>query len=158
MQVNRKDLASGAFFTGVGLLYGITALTSLPFGNALDMGPGYFPALLSLVLVIFGILIAARSLVVPQKSPFGRVPWRALVLLSLSTIVFAAFFDDLGMLPGTFVSTFIAVMAGPRIGLVKAAAISLGIAICCTAVFGLGIKIPVPVIGPAFGSLSFRAI
>lgn len=148
MHANFKDLGAGAFFVLVGLLYGLIAWFGLPIGVALDMGPGYFPIVLSCVLVLLGTWIGGRGFIdTVGREPFGVVPWRGVVLLSLATISFAAFVEKLGLLPGVFVSTFIATMANRKASPLRAALTSLGIAAFCTAVFAYGIRLPIPVVG-----------
>jgi putative tricarboxylic transport membrane protein len=73
------------------------------------------------------------------------------ILLSLATIIFAAFVEKLGLLPGVFATTFVATLANRKVNLVRAALTSLCIAIFCTAVFAYGIRLPIPVIGEWLG-------
>jgi putative tricarboxylic transport membrane protein len=155
VKINAKDLASGLFFILFGLAYGGMAWTGLPIGTALNMGPGYLPIVLGLILVCLGGIVAIRSFVVPQETPFGKVPWRGVVILSLSTIVFAAFIDDLGMLPGVFLSTVISALASPKSRFLNSVVIGVCIAVFCTLIFDFGVRVPIPVIGPAFGHLGF---
>src|SRR5262245_20533812 len=103
MTINRKDVAYGMFFVAAGLFYGTTAIGGLPMGEALNMGPGYFAIVLSGILIMLGLATAIRGLVVGPGTPFGIVPWRAIVFLTLSILVFAATFRQLGMLLGVFV-------------------------------------------------------
>ena len=152
MQVNRKDVASGVFFIAVGVLYGGIAWHSLPMGSALEMGPGYFPIVLSGILVVLGVVIAGCALFAEKgsKTPFGLVPWRGLIMLSLATIVFGAFIEELGLLPGVFVTMLLATLSS-KSSLVRSLVISLSIALFCTVIFGYGIRLTLPIIGPFFG-------
>jgi hypothetical protein len=151
MQANTKDIASGALFVLVGLAYFWMAWRGLPIGTALEMGPGYFPVVLSAILMMFGAAIMFRGFRTSRESDFGRVPWRAVAMLSASTLVFAAFFDDLGLLPGVFFLSLFAALASPQNTPIKAVAVSAAIAVFCTAVFGYGIGLPIPIVGPLFG-------
>src|SRR5262245_22563424 len=108
MSGDGKSLASGGFFIAVGLLYGSIAFQSLPIGEVLNMGPGFFPIVLSGLLVLFGAIIVVRSFFEAQETPFGIVPWRAILMLSLAIVIFASFIRQLGMLPGVFATAFIA--------------------------------------------------
>ena len=58
MQRNLKDLAAGALFVAIGGFFTLNAWFNLTIGNALAMGPGYFPILLGLVLIGLGAAIA----------------------------------------------------------------------------------------------------
>jgi hypothetical protein len=150
MDVNRKDLATGAIFIAFAMAYGYMSLTTMPVGSAVQMGPGFFPAMLAGCLGVIGLGVIIRAFFVASEHPFGIMPWRAVILLSLATIVFAAFVDDLGMLPGTFVTAFIACLASPKIKLWQAAVISLCIAAFCSLVFTVGLGVPLPILGDLF--------
>jgi hypothetical protein len=151
MSANRKDIAAGGVFAAFGLVYGADALMNLPIGEALNMGPGYFPVMLSALLIVIGAVVAFNSLKTAEIAPFGSVPWRGVIMLSLSTIVFAAFLRNLGMFPAIAISSFIAALSSQKMRLVTALLISLGLAVFCTAVFGYGLKLPLPIFGTWFG-------
>ncbi len=151
MTINKNDVGAGAFFIAVGLLYGGIAWTSLPLGQALDMGPGYFPLVLSSLLTILGAATLIRGLWVGGEARFGIVSWRAVVMLSLATIIFATFLRELGLFPCVFASAMTASLASPQITLRSAATVSLMIAAFCVGVFTYGINVPIPVFGSWFG-------
>lgn len=149
-KLNAKDLASGLFFIAVGLVYGGIALRSMKMGTAFNMGPGYFPVILSGALILLGAIIVVKGFSSTPTSPFGAVPWRAVVMLSLSTVIFAAFIKNLGILPGIFATAFVATQATSGVSIRRSLITSLGIAVFCTVVFGYIIQLPLPVIGPIF--------
>lgn len=148
---NTKDGASGLFFIAAGALYGGMAWFSLPIGSALRMGPGYFPIVLAALLILLGGVIVVRAFFGEAGTPFGVVPWRSLTLILLATVIFAAFIEDLGMIPGVFVTTLIATLASPQVTLRRALLASVGITAFCTIVFSYAVRLPIPVIGPVFG-------
>lgn len=150
MNVNRKDIAAGGFFVAVGALYGGMALRSLPMGSPLSMGPGYFPLVLCGLLIVLGSATAIRGLFIGGGTPFGRVPWRAVVMLSLATIFFAAFLRQLGLFPSIFFSTLIAALASSQVKLLTAILTALLVAVFCIVVFSYGIKLPIPIFGSWF--------
>lgn len=149
MKINRKDVAVGIFFIAVGTFYGIVAWKGLPIGRALNMGPGYFPIVLSCVLVALGSVVVIRGVAgAIAETPLGIVPWRAIFMLTLSVIVFAASFEKLGMLPSVFLCSMIASFSSPQVEIGKAILVSVGIACFCVVIFGFGVKLPAPVFGP----------
>lgn len=150
MVANRKDLTTGAIFIAFAAGYGAMSLTTMPVGTATQMGPGFFPSMLALCLGLLGFGVIIRGVLVASPEPFGRIPWRVLAMLSLATIVFAAFVDDLGMLAGTFATCFIACLASSRIRLWQAGVISLCIAAFCSLIFSFGLGVPLPVFGSLF--------
>ena len=87
--VDVKDLLSGCFFCGVGIVYGGIALRDLPIGQVFNMGPGFFPLVLCGLLLAIGGVLIVRSLLSGQGSGFGPVPWRAIALISAGIAAFA---------------------------------------------------------------------
>lgn len=148
MQIDLKNLAAGAFFASVGLFYGTVAWLRLPVGSTFQMGPGYFPLVLSAILILLGLAIGICAFRAAGTTPFGGVPWRAVIFLSLAIIFFAAFVEEIGMLASVFVAALFATLSSPSIRLSRAVIASAGVAIFCTAVFSVGLRLPIPIIGP----------
>ncbi|MBS7699988.1 MULTISPECIES: tripartite tricarboxylate transporter TctB family protein [unclassified Chelatococcus] len=152
MDINRKDLTAGLIFIAFAATYGYMSLNTMSVGTATQMGPGFFPAMLAACLAVTGVAVIVRAFSSGCERPFGVVPWRAITFLSLATVVFAAFADQLGMLPGTFVTTFTSCLASPRISLRQNLLISICLAVFCSLVFSIGLNVPLPIIGGIFRS------
>jgi len=150
MRANRKDLAAGGFFVAVGLLYGGIAWASLPIGRTLSMGPGYFPLVLSGILIVVGGLLVGQAALAGGGTPFGAVPWRAVAMISAALIAFAALLAPLGLFPTVFLTVFLATRASPEIPALRGAAIALGVAALCAAIFVFGVRLPAPLLGTWF--------
>ena len=91
---------------------GVYLCSRLSMGTAVRMGPGYFPTLVSWVLIGFGVVIFARSLVI--KGPLiegGRM--RPLVLVLAAVLVFALGIEPLGLAATIALSVAIAGAASP---------------------------------------------
>jgi len=152
MSINRKDFATGAIFAAFGLSYGYMSLTTMAVGTPVRMGPGFFPAMLSGALLVIAAFVMVRSFVRTEETPFGEVPWRAIILVTLAIVTFALTARGLGMLPGMFVATFIACTASPKISPLRGVLISAGIAAFCTLLFTIALRVPLPVFGSWFGA------
>jgi hypothetical protein len=146
---NRIDFAAGLIFVGVGLLYGMMSLR-LSLGSALEMGPGYFPLVLCGLLVALGAAILITSFSGGLGETFGKVPWRAVIMLPLAIIAFGAGLKYLGLLPSVFVGALLASNASGGISVARRVAISLSLAIFCTLVFSYGVNLHIPVLGTWF--------
>lgn len=150
-QINTGDFVSGAVFLGVGVLYALTTYQTLPIGEALSMGPGYFPSILSGVLAFLGIVMIARSFRTVQVLEFGEVPYRAIALITAAILIFANFLDELGLPLCVFVTTLVAFFGKREANPVRGVTIALGIAVFCTVVFSFGLRLPIPIVGTWFG-------
>jgi hypothetical protein len=146
---NRIDFAAGLLFVGVGLFYGAMSL-KLSIGTALEMGPGYFPLVLCGILIALGGAILITSLAGASGEAFGKVPWRAVIMLPLAIVAFGAGLRYLGLLPTVLVSALLASSASGGIPMATRLAISLALAIFCTLVFVYGVNLHIPVLGTWF--------
>ena len=57
---DRTNALCGALFVATGLFFFVQSL-GLEIGTAFKMGPGYFPLVLSGILVLLGLIIAASA-------------------------------------------------------------------------------------------------
>jgi uncharacterized membrane protein len=148
--VNRNDLAAGAIFTALGLAFGAEAILSLPIGSALRMGPGYFPLVLSGLLVVAGAAIALRSIgqAPPAERPF---PWRGLAVLLPAPIVFGATIRGLGLIGATALVVVISAFASRRVSPMLAVLLAVCLTAFCVAIFHYGLGLPIRLFGPWTG-------
>lgn len=145
--LNAKDVAAGATFVIFGVFFGATTLRTLDVGTAQSMGPGYFPLMLATALILLGVGTVARGFFA-ARSPFGVFPWRAVLMISLSPIVFGATVRGLGLFLAVVLSSFVAAFASAGMTFKRAAAVSLSLAVFCAAIFSYGLRLPLPIFGP----------
>lgn len=144
MTWNRDDLAAGLAFLGIGLFFGANTVLFLPVGTTIEMGPGFFPLALCIILALLGaaILLKARQ---PGTTPLERpaVNLRALVFITAAPVAFGLTLRDLGLVPALVISVGAALAASRVIGFRRGAAIVTGMTAFCVAVFYYGLRVPV---------------
>ncbi|WP_341992086.1 tripartite tricarboxylate transporter TctB family protein [Azorhizobium sp. AG788] len=146
---NPKDVISGLLFIALAGLFAWQS-RELNIGTAMRMGPGYFPLFLSILLGGLGLIVLVNGLRVPGEAPSGIV-WRALILLTLSTLLFGFAMRPLGFLPALAATVFLATLASRKFNLVTALSITGVMCVFCWAVFILGLGLPIPLLGPWLG-------
>jgi hypothetical protein len=90
MQKSRGDIP-GIAFGGFLILLAIVALTetrNLTIGTAADMGPGYVPRALALIIMTFGLVIAGRGVFTKHRS-LPAIKLRPILSVLVSLAVFA---------------------------------------------------------------------
>src|SRR5438128_1836002 len=102
---DNKNILAGLMLIGTGAL-GIFMAQDYPMGSALRMGPGYFPIVLSGLLILFGIYCLIQGLLKPEKLP-GNWSLRALFILPLATVVFGLLMEHGGFIPALIALVFI---------------------------------------------------
>lgn len=145
-RINKADFFAGLLFILFGAGFGITAL-DLDIGTTLRMGPGYFPLMLSVLLVLFGIAIVGTSFrsVGEAVGPYAR---RGMVFILGAPVFFALTVRGAGFVPAIFVTTLIAAMAALKLRPVQAIGLAAGVTIFCTLVFSYALGLPFRNIGP----------
>jgi hypothetical protein len=149
MEINRKDLGAAAIFALIGGFFAIDSLRKLRIGSAVSMGPGYFPILLSIILLLFAALITLQSYRT-RRSAFGVWPWRGIVLILGAPVIFCITIRALGLLPATFLTALLSAFASTKMKSHVAIILSLAIAVFSCLVFIWGVAMPVPVFGNWF--------
>ena len=143
-----RDVVGGLVIVGIGglfLLFG----RELPVGTSFRMGPGYFPAILSWLMVALGAVIAGLAWRAPhQDGAFGAVPWRALLLIAGATVFFGVALRGLGLVPVLLAVVFATAWASRYASLKASTALALGIALFCSGLFIKGLGLPLPLTGP----------
>ena len=150
--VNLKDLGSGLFFSAVGVVYGSISLVNLPAGQVFNMGPGFFPNMLSGILLLIGLTLVVRSLRNGGGTPFGAVSWRAMIVVSLAIAAFGLLMAPAGLPIAIFATTLIATFAAPKANPLHSVMAAAGISAFCVAVFIFGARMQAPLFGYWFGA------
>jgi hypothetical protein len=146
MRVDRQDAASGAIFVLLGGAFAIGSL-GLELGTPLRMGPGFFPLLLGVLLMVLGGVIALRS-VGAGPSRFGPVPWRGLLLVLAAPVLFGIVLRGLGLVPSVALVVLISAYASRRMSHPLAAMLTAGLTLFCVVVFSYALGLPIPRFGP----------
>lgn len=148
MTFNRSDLGAGAIFIAIGLGFAAITLLELDIGTARRMGPGYFPIMLSGILIVLGLAVALKS-VAHGDEPRGPLPWRGLAVLLSVPVIFGLLIRPLGMVPVLLITTFLTSFASRRMTVAAALLLTVGLTVFCVVVFNLGLGLPLRLFGSA---------
>jgi hypothetical protein len=143
-----RDILAGAIFVALGLVFLVGAL-GLERGTAFRMGPGYFPLVLSGLMILIGAVIAIQSMREAEIAVhMHAVPWRGMALILASPVLFGLTVRGLGLLPAIAIVASISSFASRRMGIVLAAGITVVLTVFCVLVFNVGLGLPIRLIGP----------
>ncbi|MEI7514889.1 MAG: tripartite tricarboxylate transporter TctB family protein [Betaproteobacteria bacterium] len=106
---SQKDFFSGLLFMAAGVTFAWLA-SGYTIGHGAQMGPGYFPLVLGLLLALLGTVVVFKALVVEtvDGQRVGPLAWRPVAAIVSANVVFGI---CLGGLPGLHI---------PALGLVVA--------------------------------------
>lgn len=136
-----RNFGCALMFVGLAALLGYNAM-QLTIGTASEMGPGYFPLALAIVLGGLGLALAAQSLRVDGPR-LARFEWRGFVLVTLALVAFAATITRLGFVPAVLLATALATAASRVIRPRTALVLAVLLLAFCWAVFVVGLGLPV---------------
>ncbi|MGB3387897.1 MAG: tripartite tricarboxylate transporter TctB family protein [Pseudaminobacter sp.] len=138
-----------AFFIGLGLFFAQQSL-SLELGTAFRMGPGYFPLILALVLVILGVVILIDAVRV-ESEPIGHIAWRGIFFILPAPIFFGLTVRGLGFVPSIFLAGLIAGFASQKMKPSIALLLAAGLTLFTVIVFSYALGLPFRRFGPWIG-------
>jgi hypothetical protein len=145
--IDWTDALAGLLFILFGLLFGVQSL-GLEIGTAFRMGPGYFPLVLSGILILLGLLIAAKSVRGRGSEGVGTLAWRGALFILPAPIFFGLTVRGLGFVPAIFLTTLIAGLASFKMRLHWALLLAAGVTVFATVVFSYGLGLPFRRFGP----------
>jgi hypothetical protein len=139
-----KDFWSGVMLIAIGAV-AVFMARDYPFGTALRMGAGFFPVVLGVVLVLFGLYFAARGLRGSAKIEGSWSP-RALIVLPLAFVLFGILMEHAGFVPAMLVLIVGSAAAGTEFRLGEVLAVSVLLTAMCVALFIWALGLPYPLI------------
>jgi hypothetical protein len=138
---NQKDFRAGVMFVAFGLFFaGFGATYSI--GTAANMGPGYFPTALGVIVILLAIAILLKSLA-PSAPAETAEPlyWRVLALILGPVVLFGLLLDFIGLIAALVVLIAIACYASHEFSW-KATLATAGVLLAaCLTVFVWGLKL-----------------
>jgi hypothetical protein len=147
ISIDWTDALAGLLFILFGLLFGVQSL-GLEIGTAFRMGPGYFPLVLSGILILLGLAITASAIHDRGGEGVGTLAWRGAFFILPAPIFFGLTVRGLGFVPAIFLTTLIAALASFKMRLHWALILAVAVTIFATVVFSYGLGLPFRRFGP----------
>jgi hypothetical protein len=138
-----KDFFAGLLF----IAFGVGALVvgaNYTLGTAARMGPGYFPRILGILLIVLGAVLSLRAMRL-QGSPVSAFKWKPTVVVLGSVVVFGLIVEHLGLALSTVVLIVGASSASPEFRWKEALVSGIFFAALAIGVFVMGLKLQLPI-------------
>lgn len=143
MQFLSSQRKAGAIFIAIGLFFLFTGLSTLEFGTALRMGPGFLPSLLAALLVVLGFAVMVER-APPGGGEAPTIPWRGLFFITLAPLLFALLIKIWGLAPALLALIVTAALASRRIRLPQIILITAVLLAVALLLFSYVLKLPYP--------------
>ena len=139
---NNKRFLSGLMFLGIGGV-AIYIAQDYPMGSALRMGPGYFPIVLSGILVAFGVYELILSVLKPLPV-IGNWSLRALLVLPASAVIFGILMEWAGFIPAMIALMLSSAWASSEFKFLEQLVLAIGLTAASVGLFIYGLGLPYP--------------
>lgn len=145
---NKRDFNAGLMFIVIAAIFGLIA-RDYSMGSATRMGPGYFPTLLSAIMLFLGVVTLVMSVLpADAQEPPGPTDWRGMGLTIASVASFAILLPYLGFLVATASLVFISSVASPEFRIKPTLFLAVGLIAMGIIVFGYGLELQFDVLPP----------
>ena len=151
---NQKDFFAGVMFIGLGVTFAWSA-SGYNIGSASQMGPGYFPMLLGILMALIGAVLSCRAVVIETEggAKIGEWAWRPMVYIIASNVVFGVLLAGLrgiklpalGLIVAIYAMTFIVSMARANWKFTKTLVLATVLAAGSYLIFVLALKLQIQV-------------
>jgi hypothetical protein len=147
----RRDFFAGGLMVLIGLGTGVEG-TTLRIGSLRQMGPGFFPTALGVILAFVGVLI-----VLGARQPAGiagddddAIPdhpeWRGWLCILAGPILFIILGAYAGLLPATFACVFVASLGDRTTTVKEALVLATGVTIFGVILFSYVLHVSFPIL------------
>jgi vacuolar-type H+-ATPase subunit I/STV1 len=138
-----KDFYAGLLFVAFGIA-AIVIGRSYPLGSAARMGPGYFPRLLGILLILLGAALSLAALR-GQGPPLPGWKWRPISIVLLSVVAFGLVLTHAGLVLSTIGLIAVASTASREFRFRESVLSGLLLAALSAGVFVIGLKLQLPI-------------
>ena len=144
----KRDFYAGALLMvlGGGAILGVRENA---FGNLMHMGPGFFPTVLGVILILIGIMIAGASFSATHENERilpEHPEWFGWACILAGPILFIILGEIGGMAPATFACVFVSALGDRTATLKTTFLLALGITVFGCALFAYVLHVPFPII------------
>ena len=147
--LENRDFLAGMLFVAFGA-GGFFVALSYPFGSVQQMGPGFFPRALGVILTAFGAVTVIRGLRSGARVE-GGWGWFPLAMLTVSIVAFGWLMEHVGMIPSLVVLVVASAYAGKEFRWGEVLVLSGVMSLIATVIFIWGLGLPYPLFAFEFG-------
>jgi hypothetical protein len=136
-----RDIIGGFTLVAIGLFAALYA-QRYDLGELQEMGPGYFPTALGVLLSVLGLFIAIPAFF--REGTAIDIEWKSLIWVLISLAVFAIALTKAGLIVATILSVLAAAVPSKSSWKTRIIlALCLAVIIYIVFLFGLGMILPV---------------
>jgi putative Ca2+/H+ antiporter (TMEM165/GDT1 family) len=146
--IHKRDFYAGVLMVLMGSGVVLTA-RKYSTGTLMHMGPGFFPLILGVILILLGMLILATAVASgPERERIlpEQPEWWAWACILASPLAFIYFGTHGGMAPATFACVFVAALGDRTATLKGSLLLAAGVTLFGVLLFSYVLKVPFPAV------------
>ena len=147
--LSNRDVLAGLLFIAIGA-GSLAVSSSYAFGTVQQMGPGFFPRVLGVIIAGLGAMTLAKGLR-SGEAVEGSWGWAPLAILTVALVAFGWLMERVGMLPSVAVLTLVGARAGQEFRWGEALVLTVVMMALTWAIFVAGLGLPYPLVAFEFG-------
>jgi hypothetical protein len=128
-----------------GFAAGGVFMEGYPVGSAAEMGPGYFPLILGIILIVMGLVVAVKGC-----KRYDPINWtgdfRPLVLLPVVVVAFGFLIDKIGLIIPLVLVVLGSSFSFRKVRRLETLILTVGIVVMVVAIFVWGLTMPLPLL------------
>lgn len=136
-----SDFLTAILFLALGFSALLYSGAHYSLGTPARMGAGFYPALLSIALIMIGIILLLQAVFDPDDE-VGRLDLRAVILVLAGTFLFGLLIERCGLLIAAAVLVFATRLADRDVSLLETAVLALALMAVTSALFVYGLGLP----------------
>lgn len=144
--LSRRNVTFAAIFVVFSLATGLYAYRTLNIGSPAEMGAGFFPVMLSIVLGLLGLAVAFTPLS-SGAPPLRFASIKSSVLILGAPLIFALCIRSLGLVIAVALTVFLSSFASRFATLRQSLLLTAGFTAFCVLVFHFLLRLPIPLWG-----------
>jgi len=141
-----KTFWGGAMLCAIGITATLLA-RQYRAGTLVQMGPGYFPIILGVLLTVLGGITCVQA-ALKGSAPITAPPWRQLVCIPLSVVCFALLIQRAGIAIAVAATVMIGCTGAHRFRPLEAVISAVILAVLTSALFVRLLGLPVSILPP----------
>jgi hypothetical protein len=140
--INSTELAGGSIAIAIGG-FAVWEASGYSIGQLSQMGPGYFPVALGVVMIGLGAALIFEGRRVDAE-PAENPAWRTLVAVLAGIGAFALLLERTGLVPASVALVLLAALAEPQYRPGQTVLLALAVSAISVLIFSLMIGMPLP--------------
>ncbi|MCG6121256.1 MAG: tripartite tricarboxylate transporter TctB family protein [Microvirga sp.] len=140
----------GYVFVCAAAAYFLWAGRNLTFGQVSNIGPGFFPTTVAIVMVAMAAFGLVTEIVKLSRGAGDRASddppfdWSSLAVISFAILVFAYSVRSVGLIPAVIATFIVAALADRRTPIRMILVLAAGLAFLAWAIFIAGLSVSIP--------------